>query len=347
MKKREITTYKILVVGLGSMGKRRIRNMQHLGFNQIYGFDIREDRCIETTEKYEINIVGNVENAILENKIELLIISVPPDIHHHYIELALSYNLHFFVEASVVDTGIAESIDRLKGRHIVAAPSSTLYFHPAIKKIYEIVGAGILGKITNVIYHSGQYLPDWHTYEKVSDFYVSKQETGGAREIVPFELTWIAKLFGFPKSVYGIYKKTINIEGAPNIEDTYNALLEYNDFIINLTVDVVSRNATRVLLINGDQKQLTWNWNDNEIRIFDPLTNHYTSIAYEANEAETNYNKNITEQMYFDELNNFFDAIEGKDNFFNTMEFDHKILKLLYAIENSYKTEQPIKINPS
>lgn len=35
---------RFLVVGLGSMGKRRIRNLQELGFNKIVGFDIRKDR---------------------------------------------------------------------------------------------------------------------------------------------------------------------------------------------------------------------------------------------------------------------------------------------------------------
>ena len=45
---------KILIVGLGSMGKRRIRNLQKLGYRQLIGFDLRDDRIIETKKKYII-----------------------------------------------------------------------------------------------------------------------------------------------------------------------------------------------------------------------------------------------------------------------------------------------------
>ena len=80
-----------------------------------------------------------------------------------------------------------------------------MLFHPAIKDIKRIIQSGEFGNITNFSYHSGQYLPDWHPWEKVSEYYVSNRETGGGREIVPFELTWIADVIGFPKKVTGFF----------------------------------------------------------------------------------------------------------------------------------------------
>lgn len=333
--KRDRLDYIILVIGLGSMGKRRIRNLQAIGFTNIFGYDLRSDRKKETKDLYNITIVEDVNAFILKHKTDAFVISVPPDAHHTFIKIAMDNSIHFFVEASVVDDGMEECVRVLKNKNIIAAPSSTLYFHPAIKKISELVKKDALGTISNFIYHCGQYLPDWHTYEDVSEYYVSKKETGGAREIVPFELTWITKLLGFPKQVAGIYKKTIQIKGADNIDDTYNALLSYDRFIVNIVIDVVSRHATRRLLINGDKKQLVWNWDENCIKIYDPLTDVWEKIEYQGSPSAAGYNKNITEQMYFDELHNFFDAIEDKQPFFNTMEYDHKILKLLYCIEAS------------
>ena len=35
----------LLVIGLGSMGKRRIRCLQALEVKNIVGFDTRDDRC--------------------------------------------------------------------------------------------------------------------------------------------------------------------------------------------------------------------------------------------------------------------------------------------------------------
>ena len=43
---------KFLIIGLGSMGKRRIRNLQYLGYSKIFGFDLNEDRRQEAVNKY-------------------------------------------------------------------------------------------------------------------------------------------------------------------------------------------------------------------------------------------------------------------------------------------------------
>ena len=326
-----------LIIGLGSMGKRRVRCLNALGITTVAGFDQREDRRLESQEKYGIKTFSDVNRAMSEFQPVALIISVPPDVHHVYMKMAASKGLHFFVEASVVDTEMDLIKDLVKVKNIIAAPSATMTFHPAIKNITEIVKSGTFGTISNIIFHSGQYLPDWHKYEKVSDYYVSNPATGGAREIVPFELTWITHLLGFPKRVCGNVRKTINIEGAEKIDDTYNFLLDYETFLATITIDVVSRSATRRLLINGDRKQLIWDWNQKNIQIYDPANGQWHSHEYQMINAEAGYNPNIGENMYIDEIKSFIDALEGKRTFMNTLENDHRVLKLLYAIEESDK----------
>lgn len=327
---------KFLVIGLGSMGKRRIRCLQALGFTtMIGGFDPRQDRRVEVTAQYGVATYDDFSTALAETSPDALIISVPPDLHHPYMVAALDNGLPFFVEASVLDDGMAELIAALKGTSLVAAPSATLLYHPAIAIIEQQVRSGALGKISNVMHHSGQFLPDWHTYEAVSDYYVSNLATGGGREIVPFELSWFTRVFGFPERVCGNFRKTITIPGAEQIDDTYNALFDYGNFLASFTVDVVSRHATRRLLINGDRRQLIWDWDENSVRLFDPEKGVWEKMEYNMGSAATGYNANIGERMYIDEVSNFIEAIEGKRPFRNSMENDHRVLKLLYAIEDA------------
>lgn len=333
---------KFLVIGLGSMGKRRIRNLQYLGFSEILGFDTREDRRLEAENKYKITTIANLEN--FENlDIDALIISVPPDKHHIYMFKALEFNKPCFVEASVVDYSFKELIDLSQKKKVLIAPSSTMCFHPAIKKIKSIIEDNIIGSTTSISYHSGQFLPDWHTYEKVNDFYVSQKETGGAREIVPFELTWITKIFGFPSSVFGCVKKTIEIEGAELIDDTYVGVLDYDNFILTLTIDVTSRVATRKLLINGSNGQLLWDWNNNFISVYTP-TKGWNNIEFELLAAEDGYNKNITEQMYIEEMSCFISGISNSLVYINNLPNDLAVLKILYAIEASSNYKKSIFI---
>lgn len=327
-----------LVVGLGSMGKRRVRCLKALGHTGIYGFDLRADRRKETEERYGIRTFADITMALDETKPHALIISVPPDVHHIYMKLAAARRIHFFVEASVTDTDM-ESIARdSAAAGIVAAPSATLRFHPGVRKIRELVRGGALGKISNVLYHCGQYLPDWHTYEKVSEYYVSNPVTGGAREIVPFELTWLADIFGLPQKVSGNVRKTIEIQGAERIDDTYNCLLDYGDFLAALTVDVVSRSATRRLTVNGSAQQLYWDWSRNCVELYDPAKAKWESVAYEMGKAEKGYNENIGENMYIDELRSFVDATLGRGKFVNTLADDHAVLRVLYAVEEAERT---------
>ena len=324
-----------LVVGLGSMGKRRIRNLKSLGFGEIIGFDKRDDRRREAKELYSIETYDDINEIIKNFKLNALIISVPPDVHHVYMKLALNLKIPAFIEASVVDTDLDNIILESKNKDVLLAPSCTLSFHPAIKKISDIIESKKLGNISNYLYHSGQYLPDWHNYEKVSDYYVSSKETGGGREIVPFELTWITLLLGIPKRIVGFFKKTIEIEGAANIDDTYNLLMDYGNNIFNLSVDVVSRYATRRLVINGDKKQLYWNWDENVIKIFDPEASNWELLSYEIAAAQNGYNKNITEQMYIDEIASFVSAMNKESKFPNSLEHDKAVLNLLYSVEKS------------
>ena len=326
---------KFLVIGLGSMGKRRIRNLISLGHHLIDGFDIREDRCIESNKLYGINIYNSFEKAIKENNYNALIVSVPPDFHDHYIEKGLDLKIPSFIEASVINTNYSNYIDRINSSGSIIAPSCTLFFHPAVKKIKDIIDKSKLGKISNIIYHSGQYLPDWHLYEKVEDYYVSKRKTGGAREIVPFELTWLTMLFGLPKRVSCFYKKTIEISGAEEIDDTYNLILDFNNFMMNLSIDVVSRYATRRLTINGDKGQLYWDWDNDFIKVYYPKKKNWQIISFEMLKANEKYNSNITESMYEDEIESFVNSIVNNEIFPNSLEQDNKVLKILYKAEKS------------
>ena len=71
---------KFLVIGLGSMGKRRVRCLQSLGYSEIVGFDVRADRRAEAEQKYGIKTVGLLDSSQLE-ACDAVIVSTPPNLH--------------------------------------------------------------------------------------------------------------------------------------------------------------------------------------------------------------------------------------------------------------------------
>lgn len=321
---------KFLIIGLGSMGKRRIRNLQALSAGEIIGFDKREERRKEAESKYGIKTIGDFQEAIKESP-DALIISTPPDIHNEYIRLAIENKKPAFVEASVVLGDLEELNERAKKENVFIAPSCTFRFHAAIVKIKKIIEEGKYGKVTNFTYYLGQYLPDWHPSEDIKNFYVGKKETGGAREMVCFELTWLVDLLGFPKKAIGFFGKTMDL--GVDIDDTYAISLDFGDKYGSLLVDVVSRYAIRTLLLNMEKGQIAWRWDEDSIKVYDAETKRWDDYFYKKGEAAEGYNVNIVEDMYIDEMRSFIGAVEGKGSFPNSLDDDIRVLKILYGVE--------------
>ena len=75
-----------LQIGLGSMGKRRIRNLlfHKIKPKMIKGFDISEDRCREVKKEFGVEVETNFKKAIQNFNPDVFIISTPPNLHHAY-----------------------------------------------------------------------------------------------------------------------------------------------------------------------------------------------------------------------------------------------------------------------
>lgn len=323
---------KFLVIGLGSMGKRRVRCLLKLGFTDITGFDPRNYRREESHQKYGIKVIGELEETDIK-EYDSIIISTPPDLHAEYIKMAIKCKTPAFVEASVILDDLPEMNTEAKANEVIIAPSCTLQFHPIIKDIKQIVKSGKYGKVTNFTYHSGNFLPDWHPWENVKDFYVSNRSTGGGREIVPFELTWICDTFGMPKEIKGYYAKTMNV-GA-DIEDTYAFTMDFGNMLGAMIVDVTARYAIRNLVLNMEKGQILWRWDQGFFDLYESDTNRFVRYEQPMGEAESGYNKNIIEEMYVDEVRAFISQVKGIGTYPSNLDYDIKILQLLNKIENS------------
>ena len=331
---------KFLVVGLGSMGKRRVRNLQALGHKDIAGFDPRADRQLETETKNGIKTFGDIESAVAIFDPDVFVISTPPDFHMHYAYYAVERGLCCFVEASVVEVERIRSLaQRLKGGQTVVVPSCTMRYFPGPRKIKELLGKKVIGKILNINYQTGQYLPDWHPWEDIRDFYVSKRETGAAREIVPFELAWLNDLFGTPQALACVKAKLTDMPA--DIDDIYHCLMRYNDDVLcNMTVEVVSRpSATRDMRILGSEGEIVFSADSNSVRYINTSMKSWEEFKFSQGTVEKQYIN--PEEPYIAEMKDFVAAVAAKDvtKFPNSLEDDCVVLDTLYALEALSKSE--------
>src|SRR2546421_9077537 len=92
---REDKGLRFLICGLGSMGKRRVRNLSFLKAGEIMGFDPRQDRREEAETKYGIRTIGEF-GAAMSLKPDTPLISTPPHLHMPYMQAAPDVGIHFF-----------------------------------------------------------------------------------------------------------------------------------------------------------------------------------------------------------------------------------------------------------
>jgi len=325
---------KILVVGLGSMGKRRVRCLQALGIKEIAGFDLRKDRCDEARKKYGIKIYDQYSGILEKFEPAAVIISTPPKQHMQYAWDACEKGIHCFIEASVVGSDQIMDLYRFsQEKGVVMAPSCTMGYFPGPKTIKKLVNSEAIGRPLNLNYQVGQYLPDWHPWENIQEFYVSDRETGGCREIVPFELTWLNDVFGHPKPLSCTRTKLTDINA--DIDDIYHCLLRYpNNFIVNLTVEVISRPiATREFRLLGSEGEIVMSADEKSVRFIKVGENKWDEIPTSGGTVEKNYI--YPEEPYIDEIKDFISAVKDKDQsrFPNDLSKDFDVLQTLYGLE--------------
>ncbi len=320
---------RFLVVGLGSMGKRRIRNLFANGEKNIIGFNPTFERRKEAEEKYGIKTVDDFKK-VSDKDFDAVIISSPPDTHGEYIRFAITRKKHFFVEHPTSDDGYKD-IFQSKNLNIVMAPSCTLRFYTSIKMIKKLLDESKIGKVLAFQYHMGQYLPDWHPWEDYRQVYFSKKETGACREMFPFELIWLNWLLGSDvASVSGFVDKVSDLD--MDADDVLTASLKYKNGILgNVLIDVVARAPFRTLRILGSKGVLGWERFNNEIKLYDAKTKIWETIAVPQGRPEPGYVNE--EEMYNDEIKAWLDDINGKTKYPYTFEDSRKNLETLYKLE--------------
>lgn len=332
---KEYMNLTALVVGLGSMGRRRVRNMAALGIGRIIGFDTREDRRLESVERYGIETVTTFDAGMALDP-DALIISTPPHRHLEYAHGAIAAGVHFFMEANCFIEGMAELVDALRDAKLVAAPSRTWWFVEDVKKIKELLDAGALGTPAMFQHHCGHALPLWHPWEDYRTFYGGWADAKGAGwDMVGFELYGLTRLFGPVKSLSAMYGKRATFD-AP-IDDTFQLNLEFAAGALgHAMIEVVSPVSYRTLRVVSETGVIAWDHVAHTVDLFTAAGGEWTHFALDPGHSEPMYH--AAEEPYIEEMDTFFRAVTGQAPYPATFEDELAMMRLVDGVRESQET---------
>lgn len=323
---------KILVVGLGSMGKRRIRLIQQIDKGcDIKGVDSKQDRRKEAEQTFQIDTVSNLDKAF-EEKYDCAFICTSPLSHAEIVENCLKQNMHVFTEINLVDDRYDSNIRLAQKKHGILFLSSTFLYRDEIKYIRDSVANS--KSVLSYTYHVGQYLPDWHPWESYTDYFVGDVRTNGCREIMAIDFPWLYKTFGKIVDIHVKKGKKTTLETT--YPDSYLLLVEHETGVQGtITIDVVSRKAVRNFELYGEDLYLTWNGSPQGLKVFDFSRKQEHQVQlYKQVDKQEGYAAFVIENAYKNEIIAFFNQIEKNQQPEYTFSDDKYVLSLIDAIES-------------
>ena len=324
---------KLLIVGLGSMGKRRARLARGMDASiQISGVDTTESRRTEA-EGLGITAYASIGEAVAADKFDAALVCTAPITHAGIISELLDAGLPVFTELNLVSDGYEKNMKKAREKGLPLFLSSTMLYRGETQYIKRQVEA--FAKPVNYIYHIGQYLPDWHPWENYKNFFVGDKRTGGVREIFGIDLPWLLDTFGPVKSLHVEKDKISQLE--VDYPDSYFVTLRHENGVKGmLAVDVVSPKAVRNFECFGEGLHLFWEGNPKSLYTFNHDKGEKLPVnTYESFEHDSRYSDNIVENAYVDELANFFAVLKGAEQPRYSFEKDLETIRLIEAIEEA------------
>ena len=306
----------IVVIGLGSMGKRRIRLLQKYiseesGSNDwnIYGVDKREDRRNEIEKLLHIGTFESLQDVREKTELEAAFVCTAPLSHAKIISECLENNLHIFSEINLVEDGYEKNIELAQKHNRILYLSSTPMFRKEMKYIKKWIADH--GFKVSYRYHVGQYLPDWHPWENYKDFFVGDKRTNGCRELFAIELPWMTEAFGRIKETESAHRRISKLN--VDYDDTYHVQIVHEDGIVgSVAFDVVSPVAQRRLEIYGENICLLWEGTPDILKAYEPADKKMMTVSlYDDVQHQEGYAGFVVENAYYDEIRDFFDCLKG------------------------------------
>lgn len=184
----------------------------------------------------------------------------------------------------------------------------------------------------------------------MEDYYVFEKETGGGRDQIMWELSWIYQLMGKPKTVFAHTKKIGDFDA--NIFDVYNLQIEFeNNVIGNIIVDVIQIPPSRYCEIIGTRGTLKWDYENKLIKYYNTDSKEW--ISYPERDEYKGYTQEKPKpgfalkdvgfvESYVDEIKEFLEIIKGKNPKF-TFKEEKILLQTMFEAEIS--SEKGIKRN--
>ncbi len=297
---------RFLIAGLGSIGRRHLRNLLALGQQDIVLYRTHRS-TLPDDELAGFPADTDLHHALAYYRPDAVIVANPTARHLEVAVPAAQAGCHLLLEKPVAPSleGTEALQLAVREQDVRVLVGFQFRFHPTLRRIRKWLQQKAIGRPLFVRAHWGEYLPDWHPWEDYRQSYAARADLGGGVvRTLCHPLDYLRYLLGETEVTWASTGHLSNLE-LQGVEDTAEIALRFaNGAWGSVHLNYHQRPPAHWLEVLGTEGTIRWDYATGEARLWQSTTQ-----AWEVASLPPGWERNT---MFLDEMKHFLDIIRGQ-----------------------------------
>ena len=321
---------RILIIGIGSIGKRHLRFAREL----VPNADIRVLRHQATNKvpEYSNGCFSSLEESIAFAP-QIAVIASPAPFHIPTAQALAEVGVHLLIEKplSASLNGVMQLLETCQKQDTILLTGYNLRFLPSLQRFRDMLDESVIGKVLSVRCEVGQYLPSWRPENDYRQGVSARREMGGGVLLeLSHELDYLRWIFGEVDWVKAALSRQSSLE--VDVEDTAHLTLGFtptvngHQLIGSVNLDFIRHDTTRQCIAIGEKGSLRWNCLTGGVELYEAGTKEWRELFSHPHQCD---------DSYLDEWQNLIACITEHKTPLITGEDGLKVLQIIEAARHS------------
>ncbi len=330
---------RILIVGLGSIGKRHLRLARELLPSAEIA--VLRHNVSQLIPELADHIFSTMDQALAFAP-QVAVIANPATLHLSAALSLANAGVHLLIEKPLSDSaaGVANLLDVCQQNKALLAIGYNLRFLPTLQKFKSLLNDNVIGNVWSIRSEFGQYLPSWRTGVDYREGVSAQHMLGGGVLLeLSHEIDYLRWIFGEVDWVQASLTTQSDLE--IDVEDSAHLMIGFcsnggkKPMVATLNLDFIRQDTARSCTAIGKSGTLRWNGIDGTVELWTSGSQGWQEI----------YKHQATrDESYLAEWNNFLSCIEQGVPPMITGEDGLKVLHVIEAARLADKTKSQVHV---
>lgn len=314
---------KILIIGLGSIGRRHLKNILALGYRNVSGVEPDKKTAAAIKKEFSIPIYDSLKEGLNGAKPDVVFVCSPTHLHVPNATTALRAGVHVFIEKplSLNLKGVDNLIRLAKKKKKTVMVACNYLFNNGFRELEKVLDSGVYGKPLFSRVAVGYYLPLARKNLNYKNLYAARKDQGGGviLDSGSHVVNYLSVLFG-PVIKGGVVAAKSHLLGIQSEEAAILVLEHAGGILSAASLDYLSKKPVHRLEVVTDHGLLTLDIKDDSL-VFE--NDKKKKTVYRGNKDAN--------QMFIDELKYFFHCLQKKKKPIQDLEEARHLTSLLVS----------------